>query len=153
MNLARVIRTVGVAWVLIVQFDNDTVWTWLMVAIAVVAVVFSWINLRAGRELPAFLGLGLFLLAGAVSIFGAVFPVVLPSTLDSAWDLTVHNASSSSYTLKVMTGVALFGVPLVLVYQGWSYWVFRKRISTASIPDAHAIVAQAGDGRYMNSGD
>ncbi len=53
-----------------------------------------------------------------------------------------------------MTGVALFGVPLVLVYQGWSYWVFRKRISTANIPDAHAIVPQIGDGQYAdNPGD
>lgn len=142
-----------VAWVLIVQFDNDTRWTWLLVAAAVVAVVFSWFRMRSGRELPAFLGLGVFLLAGAIAIFGAVYPVVLPSTLDSAWDLTIHNAASSSYTLKVMTGVALFGVPLVLAYQGWSYWVFRKRISIDHIPDAHPFPAQIGDGEYADSGD
>jgi cytochrome d ubiquinol oxidase subunit II len=142
-----------VAWVLIVQFDNGKVWTWLMVAIAVVAVVFSWLSLRSAREMPAFAGLAVFLLAGAIAIFGAVYPVVLPSTLDSAWDLTVHNAASSSYTLKVMTGVALFGVPLVLVYQGWSYWVFRKRISMAHIPETHPFPAQVGDGRHADSGD
>jgi cytochrome d ubiquinol oxidase subunit II len=98
--------------------------------------------------MPAFAGLAVFLLAGAIAIFGAVYPVVLPSTLDSAWDLTIHNAASSSYTLKVMTGVALFGVPLVLVYQGWSYWVFRKRISADHIPEAHSFPAQVGDGGY-----
>lgn len=142
-----------VAWVLAVQFDNDKTWPWVLVAVAVAAVVSSWLSLRAGREMPAFLGLAGFLLAGAISIFGAVYPVVLPSTLDSAWDLTIHNAASSSYTLKVMTGVALFGVPLVLVYQGWSYWVFRKRISAAHIPEAHSFPAQVGDGGYADSGD
>ncbi len=143
-----------VAWVVIVQLDNDTRWTWALVAIAVVAVVYAWISMRAGKEMPGFAGMAVFLLAGAISIFGAVYPVVLPSTLDSAWDLTVWNSSSSPYTLKVMSAVALFGVPLVLVYQGWSYWVFRKRLSTANIPDAHAIVPQIGDGRYAdNPGD
>jgi cytochrome d ubiquinol oxidase subunit II len=53
---------------------------------------------------------------------------VLVSSLDNAWSLTVYNASSSPYTLRVMTIVALIFVPIVLLYQGWSYWVFRKRI-------------------------
>jgi cytochrome d ubiquinol oxidase subunit II len=47
----------------------------------------------------------------------------------------VHNAASTPYTLKVMTWVAVFFTPLVLLYQGWTYWVFRKRISTSSIPE------------------
>lgn len=140
-----------VAWVLIVQFDNDKRWTLIPVLGAVVAVVVSWMSLRRGRELPGFAALAVFLLCGAIAIFGSVYPVVLPSSLDSAWDLTVSNASSSSYTLKVMTGVALMGVPLVLAYQGWSYWVFRKRLSTSSIPDAEKIVAQIGDGRFAGS--
>jgi cytochrome d ubiquinol oxidase subunit II len=140
-----------IGWVLIVQFDTGVLWTWVLVAIAVAAVIYAWISMRAGREMPGFLGSAVFLLAGAGSIFGAVYPVVLPSTLDSAWDLTVRNASSSDYTLKVMSVVALFGVPLVLVYQGWSYWVFRKRLSTSSIPDAHAIVPQIGDGKHADT--
>ncbi|HEY6018483.1 MAG TPA: cytochrome d ubiquinol oxidase subunit II, partial [Candidatus Paceibacterota bacterium] len=47
-----------------------------------------------------------------------------------AWSLTIYNASSSQYTLGVMSVVALIFVPLVLAYQGWTYYVFRKRIST-----------------------
>jgi cytochrome d ubiquinol oxidase subunit II len=53
--------------------------------------------------------------------------------LESA-SLTITNASSTDYTLKVMTYVALALTPLVLVYQGWTYWVFRKRINAAQIP-------------------
>lgn len=69
---------------------------------------------------------------------------MLPSTLDSAWSLTIDNASSSNYTLTVMSVVALFGVPIVLGYQGWSYYVFRKRISTESIPPPHDFEPAVG---------
>jgi cytochrome bd ubiquinol oxidase subunit II len=60
---------------------------------------------------------------------------VMPSKLDPAYTLTVTNASSSPYTLKIMTWVAVIFTPLVLVYQGWTYWVFRRRIGTQDIPE------------------
>jgi cytochrome d ubiquinol oxidase subunit II len=63
-----------------------------------------------------------------VTMFMIMFPRVMISSLNNAWSLTIYNASSSPYTLKVMTIVALVFVPIVLIYQGWSYWVFRKRI-------------------------
>jgi cytochrome d ubiquinol oxidase subunit II len=69
-----------------------------------------------------------------------VFPVVLPSTLDPAFDLTISNASSSDYTLGLMSIVAAFGLPLVIAYQAWTYWVFRRRVSAASIPEAHSFL-------------
>ncbi len=138
-----------VAWVLLVQIDTGKPWVWAIIAVAVVAVISAWLNLRMDREGRGFAGLAVFLLAGVAAIFSSVFPVVLPSTLDSAWDLTIHNASSSPYTLKVMTAVAAVGVPFVLVYQGWTYWVFRKRIRPESIPPAHpvrpAVKVGAGD--------
>ena len=86
-----------------------------------------------------FIGLGIFLLAGVAAIFVAAYPIVLPSTIDAAFNLTVSNASSTPYTLKLMSIVAAFGLPLVLAYQGWTYWVFRKRITEAHIPDAHRV--------------
>lgn len=131
-----------VLWVLAVQRTRGEGWTWAMAGIAAAAAVVGWLNLRSGREGRGFAALGVFLLAGAVAIFGALYPVVLPSTLDPAWNLTIDNASSSPYTLKVMSIVALIGVPAVLVYQGWSYWVFRKRLSPGQIPDAHTILPQ-----------
>ncbi|CAB5239138.1 unannotated protein [freshwater metagenome] len=69
------------------------------------------------------------------TLFFALYPRVMPSSLGSQYDLTITNASSTDYTLKVMTVVALIMTPLVLIYQGWTYWVFRKRISASQIAD------------------
>lgn len=63
-----------------------------------------------------------------VSLFMLLFPRVMVSSLDPAYSLTIYNAASSAYSLQVMTIVALIFVPLVLVYQGWTYWVFRHRV-------------------------
>jgi cytochrome d ubiquinol oxidase subunit II len=57
-----------------------------------------------------------------------LYPRLMVSNLNPEWSLTIYNASSSPYTLTVMTIVALVFVPIVLLYQGWSYWIFRKRI-------------------------
>lgn len=134
-----------VGWVLVVQVQTGTVITWALVVVAVVAVLWGYLNGRAGREGRAFIGVAVFLVAGAASIFAAVFPVVLPSTLDHAFDLTIQNASSGDYTLGVMTWVTAFGLPLVFVYQGWTYWVFRQRISDHHIPAAHVIRPATGE--------
>ena len=71
--------------------------------------------------------------AAVVLIFGSMYPDVMPA-FDPANSLTVTNASSTSYTLTVMTWVAVVLTPLVLLYQGWTYWVFRRRISANHIP-------------------
>lgn len=65
------------------------------------------------------------------TFFTMTFPNVMLSTTNPDWSLTIYNASSSQYTLTVMSVVALIFVPIVLAYQGWSYYIFRKRISTA----------------------
>jgi len=129
-----------VGWVLVVQVQNGKLFSWALVVLAVVAVVLAWTSARAGREGRAFAGFTAFVALGAASIFAAVYPVVLPSTIDAAYNLTVENASSGAYTLGVMTVVAAFGLPVVLAYQAWTYWVFRKRIGEHHIPEAHEIV-------------
>ena len=129
------------AWVVAVQLMNGKAYIWILVVAAVVAAVFAWVSARNGREGRAFGGMGIFLVLGTASIFANVFPTVLPSTINHAYDLTVSNASSSPYTLGVMSIVAAFGVPLVLAYQGWTYWVFRKRISGSSIPQVKPVTA------------
>ncbi|MEW1808533.1 cytochrome d ubiquinol oxidase subunit II [Pseudarthrobacter sp. NPDC080039] len=128
------------AWVLAIQFLDGKPWTWAAVVLAVGAAATAWLVARKGSEGRAFLFLGAFLVLGTASIFGAVFPVVLPSTLDSAFDLTISNASSSNYTLGLMSIVAAFGLPLVIAYQAWTYWVFRRRVSAAHIPEAHSFL-------------
>jgi len=132
-----------VAWVLVIQFRSGTVATWALVVVAAAAAIGGWLSARAGREGLAFAGIALFLVAGTASIFAAVYPVVLPSTLDGAWDLTVATAASGEYTLGVMSVVACIGLPLVLLYQGWTYWVFRKRIGTGQLPPQHRVMPAA----------
>ncbi|GIG87616.1 cytochrome d ubiquinol oxidase subunit II [Plantactinospora endophytica] len=89
---------------------------------------------RVRREGWAFVGTAAAIGLTVATLFAALFPTVLPSTTDPAGTLTVANAASSPYTLKVMTWVAAFFTPVVLAYQGWTYWVFRKRIGVANIP-------------------
>ena len=126
-----------VAWVLTLDFTTGNGISWLCTILAVVAVLIAWISAKGGREGRAFAGLSVFLAFGALAIFTAMYPNVLPSTLDPAYSLTIANASSSEYTLGVMTFVTCLGLPVVFVYQAWTYWVFRKRLHVDHIPDAH----------------
>jgi cytochrome bd ubiquinol oxidase subunit II len=89
---------------------------------------------RAAREGWSFLGTAAAIALAVAALFAALYPNVMPSTIADANSLTVQNASSSAYTLKIMSVVALVFTPLVLLYQGWTYWVFRKRISVRNIP-------------------
>ncbi len=73
------------------------------------------------------------ILFSTVTIFIALFPRVMVSSLNPEWSLTVYNASSSPYTLKIMSMVALIFVPIVLVYQAWTYWVFRHRVTLENL--------------------
>jgi len=93
-----------------------------------VLLVAVWYFIRSGRWGRAFVGNGLAIALVAISMFGSLFPRVMISTLGAENDLTIYNASSSPYTLQIMTVIALTLVPVVLAYQGWTYWVFRKRV-------------------------
>ncbi|MEJ2752181.1 MAG: cytochrome d ubiquinol oxidase subunit II, partial [Chloroflexota bacterium] len=80
----------------------------------------------------AFVMTALTILFTVATAFLILYPDVLVSSIDPAYSLTIYNASSSQYTLKVMTIIALLFVPVVLIYQGWSFWVFRERITEES---------------------
>lgn len=84
--------------------------------------------IRNRREGWAFAMTGAAIALSTITIFMGLYPRVMVSSLNPEWSLTIYNASSSPYTLRVMTIVALIFVPIVLIYQGWSYWVFRQRI-------------------------
>jgi cytochrome d ubiquinol oxidase subunit II len=132
-----VVAVVVVAWVAYsavetAMFQNLGIVKLLALAVAVAGVViFAYGNLtrRYGR---AFLGTSIAIAGTVATMFATLFPRVMPSSLGEAFDLTIYNASSSDYTLQVMTVVALTLVPIVLGYQAWSYWVFRKRLTTES---------------------
>lgn len=104
--------------------------------VAVAALVTALVAVRAGREGWAFALSGVTIVAAVAMLFLTLFPNVMPSSLNEDWSLTVTNASSSPYTLKIMTWCAAIATPVVMLYQGWTYWVFRKRIGTQHIAES-----------------
>ncbi|AQA05005.1 cytochrome d ubiquinol oxidase subunit II [Mycobacterium sp. MS1601] len=118
------------------QLGYGKTWTWAVLALAVVAQLAAVALLHRGtRDGWAFISTTLVVVAVIVLAFGALFPNLVPSTLNPDWSLTIFNASSTPYTLTVMTWAAAIFAPLVVIYQAWTYWVFRQRISTDRIPD------------------
>ncbi len=88
--------------------------------------------LRQKRTGWAFGMTGLTIALTVITTFRGLFPRVMVSSLNPAWSLTITNASSTPYTLRTMTIVALIFVPIVLAYQAWNYWVFRARVTGKS---------------------
>ncbi len=109
----------------------------LLSVAAAVALVGALAANRLGREGWAFVGSAATIALAVVALFAALFPNVMPSTTDPAYSLTTTNAASTSYTLSIMTVVAVIFTPLVVLYQGWTYWVFRRRIGVEQIPSDH----------------
>lgn len=100
-----------------------------------VAPVFSGIALLAAgyfifrdRSGWTFIMSALTIVLSTITLFMGLYPRVMVSSLSDEWSLTIYNASSSPYTLTVMSWIALIFVPIVLGYTLWTYWVFRKRI-------------------------
>ena len=102
--------------------------------LALLSFVDCYVFIRLKMQHYAFASIALTILLGTAVIFYGLFPNVMPSSINEAYNLTVYNASSSALTLKIMTIVALIFVPVVLAYQGWSYYVFAKRIGRDAIP-------------------
>ncbi|MDQ1175536.1 cytochrome d ubiquinol oxidase subunit II [Microbacterium sp. 20-116] len=108
--------------------------------IAALALIGSWLANARDREGTAFTLGAVTIVTAVAALFFALFPNVMPSTLAAGSSLTIDNASSTDYTLTIMSWAALIFLPLILAYQGWTYWVFRKRVTRARIEKA-ALVA------------
>ncbi|MGX1849092.1 cytochrome d ubiquinol oxidase subunit II [Streptomyces sp. NPDC055299] len=133
--IAAVLVTGFLGWT---QADKGDGTSLIVLVVAVTALVAALGATRLGREGWAFVFSGVTIVAAVAMLFLTLFPNVMPSTLNESWSLTVGNASSSPYTLKIMTWGTGFAAPLVMLYQGWTYWVFRKRIGTQHLAaDAH----------------
>ena len=126
-----VLAATFLVWTLIAHFS---VLGFILSALAAVSLIAGLVANYFKREGVSFSLLVFTIITAVGSLFAALFPNVFPSTTNAAYSLTIDNASSSQYTLTVMTWVAVIMIPLVLVYQGWTYWVFRKRVSRKSIP-------------------
>ncbi|GAA2808283.1 cytochrome d ubiquinol oxidase subunit II [Kribbella solani] len=127
--VAAVLTIAFLAWAQVLRGDSMSLA--LMIA-AVVAFAGGLVANVARREGWAFVGTTLAIGLVVVALFVALFPDVMPSTLEPGSTLTVVDAASSPYTLKVMTIITAIFFPLVLLYQGWTYWVFRKRVMVAA---------------------
>jgi cytochrome bd ubiquinol oxidase subunit II len=150
------------AWVAVLAVLGFFIWTHVLsnrgvlpnpiqVAAFLLAVGAAW-AVRDGYHGWAFTATSATIAAVVISLFVSLYPDVMVSSTNPAYNLTVANASSSHYALTVMTVVAVIFTPLVLAYQGWSYYVFRARIKgpaadtpppTASSP---VSIALEGDG-------
>ncbi len=116
------------AWTAIDIAGGDALVVVLAVAVAALLVV-SATSTLIRRPGWAFVLSAAAIVALFAMLFVDLFPQVMPSSTNPAFDLTIANTSSSDYTLTVMTIVAAVLVPVVVLYQSWSYWVFRKRVS------------------------
>ena len=97
-----------------------------------------------------------------ITIFVNLYPRVMVSSTNPAFSLTARNSASTPYSLKVMTVIALVLLPIVLAYQGWTYYVFRRRISDQSfrpsithrpsVTATAALAAQQGQGATATAG-
>ena len=119
-------------------------WTWGAVGVAALSLIAAWYLSSTKRFGLAFAANAVAIAAAVVFIFGALYPNVMPAINDPANSLTVQNASSTNYTLTVMTWVAVIFTPIVLAYQAWSYWVFRKRLHVDHIPEHHELTFTKG---------
>jgi cytochrome d ubiquinol oxidase subunit II len=144
-RLSAAALVVGAGWAFWLQLAySGKMWTWLPLLVAAVALAGSAWSTRVRAHGRAFAFSAVAIVAAVVLIFGSMYPDVIPSNVDPSYSLTIHNASSSAYTLTMMSWVALVFTPIVLAYQAWTYWVFRKRIGVQHIPaQKHTTFADA----------
>ncbi|WP_060884035.1 cytochrome d ubiquinol oxidase subunit II [Streptomyces caniscabiei] len=136
LRIGAVTAGVALLFLLWTQIEKGDGASLVAAVVAVAALVVALVAVRAGREGWAFALSGVTIVAAVAMLFLTLFPNVMPSSLNEDWSLTVTNASSSPYTLKIMTWCAAIATPVVMLYQGWTYWVFRKRIGTQHIAES-----------------
>ena len=130
--VAAVAAVVFLGWTQASSFIPGSAAVSVLAALALVGALGA--NLLK-REGWAFIGSAATIGLAVVALFLHLYPNVMPSSTNPAFSLTVSNASSTDLTLQIMTVVAVVFTPIVLLYQGWTYWIFRKRVSAARIPD------------------
>lgn len=114
-------------------FDKRPVSTLIiLIAIVLAAVVATYGSLK-DKELLSFLATGAVLAGVVILLFNGLFPRVMVGNADAVRDLLIVDASSSPYTLKLMTIVTAILLPFVLAYQAWSYYIFGKRLKAGKI--------------------
>ncbi|WBB80811.1 cytochrome d ubiquinol oxidase subunit II [Micromonospora sp. WMMD882] len=130
-TLTTISTAAFLTWTLTIRGNTTAT---ILAATATAALLTALTATRARREGWAFTATATAIALTTATLFTALHPTLLPSTTDPAGTLTATNAASTSYTLGIMTWVAALFTPVVLTYQGWTYWVFRHRIGITHIP-------------------
>lgn len=138
VGLVTIVAAAGfLVWTIVMNLDSPHLGLIIgCAAIAAVALIAGWVANLAGREGWAFVGNTVTIAFALLTIFAALFPNLMVSSIDPAFSMSIEGAASSPKTLEFMTWVAVITLPLVLAYQAWTYWVFRKRVSRDMIPAA-----------------
>jgi cytochrome d ubiquinol oxidase subunit II len=135
---AAVVAAAFLAWT---QARTGNATTAVLFGVAALSLVAGTVAASRGREGWAFVGTFATIGLAVAGLFVGLFPDVMPTTLADGVSLTTTNAAATDYTLTIMTWVAVVFTPVVLGYQAWTYWVFRKRISVDHIPTGGQPVA------------
>ena len=155
-GLAERARTLGqrLAWAGMVSLVVLALWTidlrdvgpvgYAVLALLPIAVLVALLNLRVERDGRAFAATAVAIGGTVASLFLVLHPTVLVSSTSTSYDLTVANTASGDYALKVMTIIVAVILPVVLLYQGYTYVVFRHRLATPP-PPAHDTPSRASD--------
>ena len=133
----------GVAALAFVVWSSELRGDRVSLALGIVLLLGIGFALRARGDLGAFAGTSLAVLLLPGWTFVSLWPDVLPARNNPAFSLTLHNASSTHYTLVVMAVVAIVFTPVVVAYQTWTYWIFRARV-TGKAFDPPPLITQAG---------
>jgi cytochrome d ubiquinol oxidase subunit II len=142
------------AWIAVAAVTGFAAWTQVernhgpiptpLELLAVLAVIAAAWSAREAHDGWAFAATTVAIASTVVSIFIALYPNVMVSSTNSAYNLTVAKTASSNYALEVMTIVAVIFAPLVLAYQGWSYYVFRARIAGPKAETPAPVAGSSG---------
>ncbi len=150
--IAVVVNVAWVVWTLVV-IGGGTVPEPTQI-FGVLAVIFAWRLAATDHDGWAFASSAFAIAAAIGQLFIALYPNVMVSSTNAAYNLTVNNAASGHYALVVMTVVAVIFFPIVLLYQGWSFYVFRRRVGApppATAASTEAPVASSGGGAPVAS--
>lgn len=132
-RIGAVTAALAVAFIAWTQLAHGDVYSLAFFIVAALGLLGALAAVKAKRDGWAFIGMGVAIAFVVLAIFVALYPNVMPST-DPRFSLTARAAASSSYTLHVMTWVAVIMAPVVIAYQAWTYWVFKKRVHVKHIP-------------------
>ena len=126
--VALLAAVTGGPFVLWAAIAYGRTWSWILAALIIAAVLGGAFALIKDRDGLSFLSTSIAVIGVVALLFSSLFPNVMPTSLANGVSLDIWNASASHYALTILTWTAAVLAPLVILYQGWTYWVFRKRL-------------------------